>query len=591
MNRPAHIWIPFGISVLLALAAMAFVSFAALEAEEANREARSRESVEDRIRLALWRMDSAIAPILARENARPHYTYQSLYPAERAYTSLFAEIEGGEIQIASPLLAQDVPFIRLHFELSSSGALTSPQVPTGNMRDVAEVRHVTYERIESYSRYLAELTSQVDPESLLAAVDGSEPAVASLVMPTDPSEPSEPTPVSIGPADDYSQKAVAQQRFRNELEWNARVNVQCEILSNNGLSDASVVSEGPLRPVWLDGRLLLLREIECAAGGWIQGAWVDWDALRESLARLVSDVLPAASFHAITGPTPVERRLASLPIRLDPGALQGAAPEAASALGLSLGAAWACFLLATGAFALLLRGTIAMSERRWAFASSVTHELRTPLTTFRMYTEMLSEGMVSDEGKRRDYLSTLRDEADRLGHLVENVLAYARLERGATGRSVEATTLSELFGRIGTRLERRAAQGGMQLDVAIGQEDGDAKLHIDASAVEQILQNLVDNACKYAASDDPHLEITSAREGDRLCLRVRDHGEGIPRSEDRMLFRPFRKGSRHESMQKPGIGLGLALSRQLARTMGGELRHDPAIRDGASFVLELPLAS
>ena len=74
-----------------------------------------------------------------------------------------------------------------------------------------------------------------------------------------------------------------------------------------------------------------------------------------------------------------------------------------------------------------------LSERRGAFVSAVTHELRTPLTTLRMYTEMLADGMVPDEPRRRSYLQTLRAEADRLGHLVENVLAYSRLERNRRG--------------------------------------------------------------------------------------------------------------------------------------------------------------
>ncbi len=74
-----------------------------------------------------------------------------------------------------------------------------------------------------------------------------------------------------------------------------------------------------------------------------------------------------------------------------------------------------------------------LSERRRIFVSAVTHELRTPLTTFRLYTDMLADGMVSGEEKRRSYLERLRGEAQRLSHLVENVLFYARLESGRAG--------------------------------------------------------------------------------------------------------------------------------------------------------------
>ena len=87
---------------------------------------------------------------------------------------------------------------------------------------------------------------------------------------------------------------------------------------------------------------------------------------------------------------------------------------------------------------MLLAGVVALSERRAAFVSSVTHELRTPLTTFRMYADMLARGMVPDAERRQQYLETLRTEAERLTHLVENVLSYARLERGRGGAAARA---------------------------------------------------------------------------------------------------------------------------------------------------------
>ena len=97
---------------------------------------------------------------------------------------------------------------------------------------------------------------------------------------------------------------------------------------------------------------------------------------------------------------------------------------------------------------------VALSERRGAFVSAVTHELRTPLTTFRMYAEMLAEGMVPSPEARQKYLETLRREADRLAHLVENVLQYARLERGRPGGRRENVTAGVAAGTD------RSATGG-----------------------------------------------------------------------------------------------------------------------------------
>ena len=107
--------------------------------------------------------------------------------------------------------------------------------------------------------------------------------------------------------------------------------------------------------------------------------------------------------------------------------------------------------------------------------------------------------------------------------------------------------------------------------------------------IEQILFNLVDNSCKYAAQAEDrriHLEMSVAN-GDAV-LSVRDHGPGISRNEAGSLFHPFRKSAKHAAETAPGVGLGLALSRKLARRMGGRLRINTAVTDGACFELRIP---
>ena len=90
-------------------------------------------------------MDSALAPLMAEESARPYFTYSPLYPAERAFTNMFAEIERGDVLMPSPLLTFTSPQIRLHFQYGPDGRLSSPQVPAGNMRDLAENRYLSPE--------------------------------------------------------------------------------------------------------------------------------------------------------------------------------------------------------------------------------------------------------------------------------------------------------------------------------------------------------------------------------------------------------------------------------------------------------------
>src|SRR5690606_23376837 len=89
------------------------------------------------IRLALWRMDSVIAPIIAQEAARPYFHYLSYYPEQRAFTRVWEPVKPGEVLVPSPLVEGTPPYVMLHFQISADGRVTSPQVPQGNDRDLA----------------------------------------------------------------------------------------------------------------------------------------------------------------------------------------------------------------------------------------------------------------------------------------------------------------------------------------------------------------------------------------------------------------------------------------------------------------------
>ena len=229
-------------------------------------------------------------------------------------------------------------------------------------------------------------------------------------------------------------------------------------------------------------------------------------------------------------------------------------------------------------------------EKRSRFASTVTHELRTPLTTFRMYSEMLAHGMVP-AADRAEYLETLQRESDRLAGLVENVLAYARLEDGRSPLKRRRVAVGELLERALPTLDRRVRESGVALRC---EADGAraAEVETDPEAVQQILFNLVDNACKYGrSSDGAPLQLSARERADRVELRVRDHGAGVPAAHARSIFHAFERGGRDPADPSPGVGLGLALSRGLARDLGGDLVLEPGGAEGACFVLTLRRAS
>ena len=370
--------------------------------------------------------------------------------------------------------------------------------------------------------------------------------------------------------------AVEQNRFREFIQ-------------------APPAVEGVSQPLWLGNRLILARRVQSRGKTVIQGCWLDWEKLQARLLDEVADLeLPTASFLPVTSGIAQEQThlLATIPVQLAVTAPL-TTPAWDSPIRVSLLAAWICLGIATLAAAVTLRGVVALSERRGAFVSAVTHELRTPLPTLRMYAEMLAEGMVPNPEAWQKSLETLSREADRLEHLVETVLQYARLERGRPGGRREHVSLAALLERTAPRLADRAEQAEMKLEVNAADEMQAMSLCTDPAAVEQILFNLVDNACKYAShSDDKRIHLEISAVGRQLQFRVRDHGPGISRQGQRKLFLPFSKSVHEAASTAPGVGLGLALSRRLAKDLGGSLTlANQNGGSGANFVLELPVTS
>jgi signal transduction histidine kinase len=171
------------------------------------------------------------------------------------------------------------------------------------------------------------------------------------------------------------------------------------------------------------------------------------------------------------------------------------------------------------------------------------------------------------------------------------VLSHAGLEERRGPRHVEAVSLESLIERVRPPLERAAASAGMTLDVGTD-GSGASPLTVDPGAIGQILANLVDNAAKYARGAMPAtIALDAAVRDGSLVVTVRDHGPGVPGERAKAIFAPFDRGGRDSADPIPGIGLGLALSRGLARDMGGDLTLDAATGRGASFRLVVPSRS
>ncbi|BET65499.1 hypothetical protein ASA1KI_04170 [Opitutales bacterium ASA1] len=686
MKRPLAVALVFAACVAVGFGVLAWFSGVVLRLDREAAEARRLAQREEAVRLALWRMDSALAGIHGLESARPSRDFEPFHVLEPAYSSRLEPFPAASVWAPSPLLGYTPDFVRLHFRIEPDGSVSSPQSPPPALRDAALRAGVDERTLDLGNEHLERLRTSLEPRRLyaLATRPGEPPggtprtvsrfrqaeAAADLAAFDAPLSAAPPPSIPpLGEASAQAAKNTAEELQRRELylqqnirnfEAARRAEVASEEDSGAGalarfsrplasktraaastpapaakpesertttaadvstdhLQDTMLAAESVsttpsviplpalLRAAWLDGELLLLRETRRDAATVVEGVWLDWPEIEAWLLGRITDLLPEAEIRPAGEVDLVPsgssengtRRLAFLPLVLDPGPLASTNAQIAawSPLRISLAAAWISAAIGALALGALTLGTLRLSERRGAFVSAVTHELRTPLTTFRMYTEMLSGGMVRDEARRREYLDTLRTESDRLAHLVDNVLGYSRIERGRAASRVEETTASELLARMERRLRERLAQVGTALEVAIDPATADAPLRTDTTAVEQVLFNLVDNAAKYARppADAPAAAaVVRIRVGpaarDRIAFRVIDGGPGLPPDARRRLFRPFSKSAHDAAGKQPGVGLGLALCRRLAR---GELKGDLVLERtgprGAVFRFELPL--
>lgn len=576
-------WLIFWSSVALALGALAWVSVEVVSLERREAESRAQASREESIRRALWRLDSMMAPVLAIEAARPIEDYSNLQ--------------------ASALNSSATEQLRLRTQLDSYATqyfnYEESSKPWDETQPIKDTPSYLY-KLESQPEDSSDAASMVQIEESKAAESDFDARnrVAQIATQNAPQRSPKTTD------DAMLSESLVEPEQAGSTQGFSLSRSSPDALMDESSSQPSV---GSLTPRWIERdnelRLVLIRDAIVNNQPTLQGLELDWDKLRVDLLRSISDVLPDASLAPSNTTSLGAYRMATIPVVLVPPPEHFRVAWTWSPARVGLVVTWIAIIATIVAVGVVLRAAIVLSERRGRFVSAVTHELRTPLTTFRLYSQMLADGMVSDDDVRAEYLSTLKRESERLTGIVENVLEYARLSRVRSnkGKSSGDQTLSPsaLVARFRPALARRLSQDNMDLVASLDLDAyQDRTITIDPHAVERVMMNLIENACKYASpSDDDtendehdtrvHLDV-SVKDG-MLELLVADHGPGISPSEHAKIFGEFQRGLRGLGNARSGLGLGLALSRGLAREMGGDLSLVRRRGHGAEFLFTIPL--
>jgi Na+/proline symporter/signal transduction histidine kinase len=222
------------------------------------------------------------------------------------------------------------------------------------------------------------------------------------------------------------------------------------------------------------------------------------------------------------------------------------------------------------------------------FVSTVTHELRTPLTSMRAFAEILLDSPELPRPERERFLRIVVEEIERLTRLINQVLDLSKIESGRAEWNIADVDLGEVVEESAAAVAQLLAERRAKLRVRVPEEV--PPVPADRDRVKQVLLNLLSNAAKFCDEERGRVAVELEVEDGAVRVDVRDNGPGIDPDDHEVIFDRFRQGGQAMSERPAGTGLGLPISREIIRRLGGELWVDSAGREGSTFSFTLPLA-
>jgi PAS domain S-box-containing protein len=221
------------------------------------------------------------------------------------------------------------------------------------------------------------------------------------------------------------------------------------------------------------------------------------------------------------------------------------------------------------------------------FLAAMSHDLRTPLNAIGGYADLIAEGLygpVNEE--QRKAVARIRRAGTHLLTLINDILSFAKIEAGRVDLRIADVPVRETVASAGSMIEVQAAKKGLAFGTRPDPEP--LKVRADRERMTQILTNLLTNAVKF--TDAGSISVGWRADDRAVRIDVCDTGRGIPADKLASVFEPFVQAGRSAEEQQQGVGLGLAISRELARAMGGDLTVESAVAAGSTFTLRLPRA-
>lgn len=245
-------------------------------------------------------------------------------------------------------------------------------------------------------------------------------------------------------------------------------------------------------------------------------------------------------------------------------------------------------LAGTAWLVMALKRSADLSALQLDFLSKVSHDFRTPLTSIRMFVETLREQRLEDPVRRERVLALLAQETERLSSMIDRLLDFARLEAGKMRYDFKDLDAGELVQAVVSRFEARVV-GDVELTVDIAPDL--PKVSADRDALQEVVQNLLDNAFKYTGPQkrlQVRVSLVHNRGRSEVQIAVTDNGPGIALKDQLRVFELFYRADDRLSRTTEGSGLGLAIAKHVISDHNGRIRVDSAPGRGSTFTVDLP---
>ena len=231
-----------------------------------------------------------------------------------------------------------------------------------------------------------------------------------------------------------------------------------------------------------------------------------------------------------------------------------------------------------------------ISRYKSEFLANMSHELRTPLNSLLILAQVLAEnrdGNLTPEQVK--FAQTVHTSGNELLSLINEILDLSKVEAGKMPIVPKAFTLKEVERYLGRNFQHIADQKGLRFEVRLDHELPPF-LHTDAARLQQILKNLLSNAFKFTSRGGVEVRISSPDGGESVSFSVTDSGIGIPLEKQKLIFEAFQQADGTTSRKYGGTGLGLTISREIARLLGGSIEVESLPGSGSTFTLVIPVA-